>query len=61
MSEMVDRVAAALREAVGGNVHMNYAGAARHVVAAMREPTDDMPFPDPVKQYWRAMIDEALK
>lgn len=42
MSEMINTVAAALREATGGNVHMHHEGVARHVLTGIRKPTDAM-------------------
>lgn len=66
MSEMMDRAAAAAREVdptiwVGADQQRYFRKVAIAVFEAIREPTDDMPFPEAVKQYWRAMIDEALK
>lgn len=74
MSEMTDRIEAALREAMGGQGHVNYPGVARHVLTAMREPTQEMvaPYKDAnddwhgnsreiARGVWQDMINEALK
>jgi hypothetical protein len=69
MSEMVERVARVIDEMCAGadpRDHAAFAEAARAAIAAMREPTFD---PETVSyhqgmtraDWWRAMIDEALK
>ena len=77
MSEMVDRVAMAVHDALGNPEDIEAkAGCleiARAVIAAMREPTEAMVMSAPfsydfgegdkwsVRVLWRRMIDEALK
>ena len=74
MSEMVERVAAAIQARMPGtsnsdiNVVGLYSAMARSAIEAMRNPTEAMeiagqvdPFPISTKPAWCAMIDEALK
>lgn len=65
MSEMVERVAVAIRERMDqllddttGEI-IDTRHIARAAIEAMRDA--DIPFPEAIKEYWRAMIDEALK
>lgn len=71
MSEMVERVARAIF-AAKPQTHTTWEQCdwayrtmklkeARAAIEAMRDLPADMPFPDAVKQYWQAVIDEALK
>jgi len=66
MSEMVDRVAMALRgQKIGTKVLWTYEDLARAAIEAMREPTDAMVMATDhagdIYDAWRDMIDEALK
>jgi len=72
MSEMVERVAKAIKESKRQGETITYEEAARAAIAAMREATDDMVWSakstdegpngwDGVRENWRAMIDEALR
>lgn len=71
MSEMVERVAAAIRESRPLDCYAAYEQAARAAIEAMREPTEAMvgegkaapTYGDGVSdipKVWRAMIDAAL-
>ena len=75
MSEMVERVVAVLIEETRGFScgSMDYEGAVRKLMAAMREPTDAMleealgtsfkgeVWPDDFLVLWKVMIDAALQ
>lgn len=71
MSEMIERVAVAIRKVNAETIGLTYTELtremARAAIAAMREPTDAMAFAvdgdwgPQLEDNWRKMIDEALK
>lgn len=69
LSPMIERVARALAQSLGGDDWRTFVKAARGAVAAMREPTPGMldaatpGLPDwgYLEDDWRAMIDHAVK
>jgi hypothetical protein len=63
MSEMVERVARAIVDGLKlkTSIGPSERELARAAIEAMRVLPEDMPFPEAVKQYWQAVIDEALE
>lgn len=62
---MVERVARALEAKIGGSEFTSYGDAARAVIEAMREPSEQMLFAadwleNGTRGAWQAMIDAAL-
>ena len=66
MNEMVERVAQAMMDSDysedGAPVNIHFGILARAAIAAMREPTlEMMNVGKYAREYWKCMIDEALK